>query len=55
MYDVTDYLEDHPGGPGIILQSAKLNFDATEDFENAEHSKKAYRKLEQLFIGEFAS
>jgi len=55
VFDVTDYLAEHPGGPDILLASSKQNFDATEDFENADHSKKAKNKLQSLFIGTFAS
>lgn len=48
VYDATDYLDKHPGGPGSILLVA--GDDATEDFM-AIHSLDAKRKLAQYHIG----
>lgn len=45
VYDATDYLDKHPGGPGSILLVA--GDDATEDFM-AIHSLDAKRKLAQV-------
>ncbi|KAG2376903.1 Cytochrome b5 isoform [Vigna angularis] len=50
VYDVTQYLDDHPGGDDVIL--AATGKDATEDFEDAGHSKSARELMEQYCIGE---
>ncbi|KAF1869272.1 hypothetical protein Lal_00020949 [Lupinus albus] len=50
VYDVTQYLDDHPGGDDVIL--AATGKDATDDFEDAGHSKSARELMEQYFIGE---
>ena len=53
VYDVSEYMEDHPGGYDILIDSAKEG-DSTEDFENAEHSRKAKREMEKHLIGQIA-
>ncbi|KAG5031566.1 hypothetical protein AAZX31_06G126100 [Glycine max] len=50
VYDVTQYLDDHPGGDDVIL--AATGKDATEEFEDAGHSKSAREHMEQYCIGE---
>lgn len=45
VYDVTQYLDDHPGGDDVIL--AATGKDATEEFEDAGHSKSARDLMEQ--------
>eukprot|EP01041_Mallomonas_annulata_P005810 gene5810-11716_t len=49
VYDTTPYLKDHPGGADSILLNAGT--DATEEFE-AIHSKKAWKLLEEYYIGQ---
>jgi len=49
VYDVTKYLDDHPGGPEIILDLAGQ--DANEDFEDIGHSTDARKVMEQYLIG----
>jgi len=51
VYDATGYLEDHPGGAASILITAGQ--DCTEEFE-ALHSSKAWKRLEEFYIGELA-
>jgi len=51
VYDTTKYLEDHPGGVDVMLESSGR--DATEDFEDVGHSKNAIKIMEQYYIGEF--
>lgn len=48
MYDATDYLNDHPGGPDSITIVA--GEDATDDFI-AIHSADARKKLAEYHIG----
>eukprot|EP00854_Cymbomonas_tetramitiformis_P014435 gene14435-17064_t len=51
VYDTTQYLEDHPGGVDVMLESSGR--DATEDFEDVGHSKNAKKIMEKYYIGEF--
>ncbi|RDX75840.1 Cytochrome b5 isoform A [Mucuna pruriens] len=50
VYDVTQYLDDHPGGYDVILDATGK--DATDEFEDAGHSKSARELMEQYCIGE---
>ncbi|KAJ5757141.1 Cytochrome b5 [Penicillium nucicola] len=50
IYDVTKYLEDHPGGSAILIEVAGT--DATEAFEETGHSDEARNELAQYFIGD---
>jgi cytochrome-b5 reductase len=49
VFDVTGFLNDHPGGADVLLQSAGQ--DATEAFESIGHSKHAMKQLETMMIG----
>ena len=51
VYDVTNF--KHPGGKQILLQNAGQ--DATTQFEDIGHSKKAFEEMEQLIVGTFDS
>ncbi len=46
IYDVTPYLDDHPGGPEIILDLAGQN--ATEEFEDIGHSSDARKTMQSI-------
>ena len=50
VYDVTGYLEDHPGGAEILLGEAGK--DATQVFEDVGHSDEARELLQGLLVGE---
>ncbi|PKA66727.1 Cytochrome b5 isoform A [Apostasia shenzhenica] len=50
VYDVTDFLEDHPGGDDVLLQAA-ANGDATQSFEDVGHSTAATNQMESFFMG----
>merc|ERR1719277_924415 len=50
VYDVTKFLDDHPGGGEIIVDVTGR--DATEDFEDVVHSGTARKQLEGLVIGD---
>lgn len=50
MYDVTPFLEEHPGGDEVLI--AASGKDATEDFEDVGHSDDAKEMMEKYFIGE---
>ncbi|XP_060693995.1 cytochrome b5 [Hemiscyllium ocellatum] len=50
VYDVTKFLEEHPGGEEVLFEQA--GGDATESFEDVGHSSDAREMLKQYFIGE---
>ncbi|KAJ5375283.1 Cytochrome b5 [Penicillium concentricum] len=53
VYDVTKYLEDHPGGSAILIEVAGT--DATEAFEETGHSDEAREELVQYYVGDLPS
>ncbi|XP_041013252.1 cytochrome b5 [Juglans microcarpa x Juglans regia] len=50
VYDVSSYLDEHPGGDDVVL--AATGKDATDDFEDAGHSESAKELMETFCIGE---
>ncbi|KAI3900662.1 hypothetical protein MKW92_022458 [Papaver armeniacum] len=50
VYDVTNFLEEHPGGEDVLLESAAKG-DATNDFEDVGHSSTATSMLSSYLIG----
>uniref|UniRef100_UPI0037E81414 cytochrome b5 type B n=1 Tax=Semicossyphus pulcher TaxID=241346 RepID=UPI0037E81414 len=50
IYDITSFLEEHPGGEEVLLEQAGA--DATESFEDVGHSTDAREMLQQYYIGE---
>ncbi|XP_063738111.1 cytochrome b5 isoform X2 [Eleginops maclovinus] len=50
VYDITSFLEEHPGGEEVLIEQAGA--DATESFEDVGHSTDAREMLEQYFLGE---
>lgn len=53
VYDVTKYLEDHPGGSAILIEVA--GSDATEAFEEVGHSDEAREQLKPYYVGDLPS
>ncbi|KAL3458631.1 hypothetical protein BJX64DRAFT_301836 [Aspergillus heterothallicus] len=49
VYDVTKYLEDHPGGAAVLIEVA--GSDATQAFEDIGHSDEAREQLEPYYVG----
>lgn len=49
VYDVTLYVDEHPGGEEVVVDCAGL--DATEAFDDIGHSDDAKEILEGLLIG----
>ncbi|XP_029284570.1 cytochrome b5 type B [Cottoperca gobio] len=50
VYDITSFLEEHPGGEEVLLEQAGA--DATESFEDVGHSTDAREMLQQYYVGE---
>ncbi|CAL1689112.1 unnamed protein product [Lasius platythorax] len=50
VYDVTDYMSQHPGGPELIEEYAGKN--ATNGFDDFGHSSDAKKMLKEYLIGE---
>lgn len=50
VYDVTEFLNDHPGGEEVLLEQAGK--DATEEFEDVGHSSDAREIMQKYKVGE---
>ncbi|GAV03093.1 hypothetical protein RvY_13573 [Ramazzottius varieornatus] len=50
VYDVTKFLEEHPGGEEVLLENAGR--DGTEPFEDVGHSTDAREMMKEYLIGE---
>ncbi|KAK4756552.1 hypothetical protein SAY87_006679 [Trapa incisa] len=50
VYDVTKFLEDHPGGDEVLLSSTGK--DATDDFEDVGHSNTAKAMMDEYYVGD---
>ncbi|XP_075521910.1 cytochrome b5-like [Primulina tabacum] len=53
VYDVTKFLDDHPGGDDVLLTATGK--DATDDFEDVGHSSSARATMDEFFVGEIDS
>ncbi|KAL1553155.1 Cytochrome b5 isoform E [Salvia divinorum] len=49
VYDVTPFMDDHPGGDEVLL--AATGKDATNDFEDIGHSDEAREMMDKYYIG----
>ncbi|KAF7268158.1 hypothetical protein GWI33_018621 [Rhynchophorus ferrugineus] len=49
VYDVTSFLNEHPGGEEVLLEQAGK--DATEAFEDVGHSSDAREKMKSFKVG----
>ncbi|GMN50326.1 hypothetical protein TIFTF001_019474 [Ficus carica] len=50
VYDVTKFLDDHPGGDDVLLSSTGK--DATNDFEDVGHSTSAKAMMDEFYVGD---
>ncbi|GLT48284.1 hypothetical protein SLA2020_219180 [Shorea laevis] len=50
VYDVTPFMDDHPGGDEVLLSATGK--DATNDFEDVGHSDAAREMMDKYYIGE---
>ncbi|GMY33900.1 cytochrome b5 [Fagus crenata] len=53
VYDVTKFLEDHPGGDDVLLSSTGK--DATNDFADVGHSSSARAMMDEFYVGDIDS
>jgi len=53
VYDLTDFLREHPAGPDIMLEYAGT--DATMAFADKPHSLDAWLILEKYLVGELVA
>ncbi|CAM9291692.1 unnamed protein product, partial [Chrysoparadoxa australica] len=49
VYDITKYLDDHPGGAEVLLEVAGQ--DATDMFEDIGHSQDARETMKKYEVG----
>ncbi|GAB4844092.1 hypothetical protein Ancab_014056 [Ancistrocladus abbreviatus] len=52
VYDVTKFLEEHPGGDEVLLSTTGIRKDATDDFEDVGHSSSAKAMMDEYYVGE---
>ncbi|KAK8754323.1 hypothetical protein OTU49_015612 [Cherax quadricarinatus] len=52
VYDVTKFLDEHPGGEEVLLEQAGT--DATENFEDVGHSTDAREMMKEYYIGDIS-
>ncbi|KDP28439.1 hypothetical protein JCGZ_14210 [Jatropha curcas] len=50
VFDVTNFLEEHPGGDEVLLAATEK--DATDDFQDVGHSKDAKELMKKYYIGD---
>ncbi|KAG6423029.1 hypothetical protein SASPL_113412 [Salvia splendens] len=53
VYNVTSYLDEHPGGDEVILGQA--GNDASQEFEDVGHGSAARLMLDEFYVGEVDS
>ena len=53
VYDVSSYMAKHPGGADLLKDNSNGK-DATEDYEDADHTKRAREMLSKYYIGDLA-
>ncbi|XP_015892588.3 cytochrome b5 [Ziziphus jujuba] len=53
VFDVTKFLEDHPGGDEVLLSATGK--DATDDFEDVGHSTSARAMMDEFYVGDIDS
>ena len=50
VYDVTKYLDDHPGGDDIMKENSGI--DASDEFWDIGHSEQAMDDMKQYIVGQ---
>ncbi|XAR50688.1 hypothetical protein NMG60_11005083 [Bertholletia excelsa] len=49
VYDVTSYVEEHPGGDAILAHAGD---DSTEGFYGPQHGTGAFQLIEDFYVGD---
>ncbi|CAO3625235.1 unnamed protein product [Cunninghamella blakesleeana] len=49
VYNITDFVLEHPGGEAALFEEAGK--DATESFDNVDHTEEARELLDRYLIG----
>ncbi|XP_068639179.1 cytochrome B5-like protein [Aristolochia californica] len=49
VYDVTPYVEEHPGGDAILAHAGD---DSTEGFYGPQHATRVFDMVEEFYIGD---
>ncbi|KAK8701956.1 hypothetical protein V6N13_020331 [Hibiscus sabdariffa] len=50
VYNVTEFLEDHPGGDEVLLKATGKN--ASDDFKDVGHSSSARAMMDEFYVGD---
>ncbi|XP_031635769.1 cytochrome b5 isoform X2 [Contarinia nasturtii] len=50
VYDVTKFLNEHPGGEEVLVEAAGKN--ATKEFNDVGHSESAIEQMANYLVGE---
>merc|ERR1711976_844944 len=53
VYDVTSFMDDHPGGDEVLKDVA--GDDGTQGYDDTGHSENADEMLKDLYIGEYVA
>ena len=51
VYDVSKYMDKHPGGADLLKDNSNGK-DASQDYEDADHTKRAREMLSKYYIGD---
>ncbi|XP_010473247.1 PREDICTED: cytochrome B5-like protein [Camelina sativa] len=51
VYDVTSYVEEHPGGDAILVHAGD---DSTDGFFGPQHATRVFDMIEDFYIGELS-
>ncbi|XP_004513043.1 cytochrome B5-like protein [Cicer arietinum] len=49
VYDVTSYVEEHPGGDAILAHAGE---DSTEGFFGPQHATRVFDMIEDFYVGD---
>ncbi|XP_073276403.1 cytochrome B5-like protein [Primulina huaijiensis] len=49
VYDVTSYVEEHPGGDAILTHAGD---DSTEGFYGPQHATRVFDMIEDFYVGD---
>eukprot|EP01018_Ginkgo_biloba_P011565 Gb_09503 [translate_table: standard] len=50
VYDVTPYIEEHPGGDAILAHAGD---DSTKGFYGPQHASRVFDMVDEFYVGDF--